>query len=514
MSLKKNTLFAFCAGLALVAAGAADAAIQEAGGQPVAATTFGPVAGNPGDVYSFKGIPFAKPPLGELRWRAPVDPQPWSATRQATSFGPACMQARPIDKSEDCLYVNVWTPRSAAASPRPLPVMVWVFGGSFDSGSGNIDGTELARKGVVVVSMNYRVGTFGFLAHPQLSAESAEKVSGNYGLLDVHKSLEWVRRNIANFNGDPDNVTVWGVSAGASTITALMASPRSKGLFHKAILESPGAFRHWNSLAEAERQGLAVGSDIGVLRQRPTSEIPLIRNVGGGTAFRALSAPRVIGPTQDGVILPHEERPTFEAGRQVVVPTLLGNNFDEGTLFTGSYPVRSVDEYKAYLADPAVFGAFGAEAFSVYPASDLAGIKSGIAQSFADSQFWFGTRGIARAQTKAGVPVYRYYFTRKGKGGTTDALHADEVAYVFGDPKLARPPYTADDVALSATIMDAWVRFAATGNPNGGLVTDWPRYDNTSEKSYVLDAHRAVVGNPHGAQLDFIEKFDDSMPRK
>lgn len=507
------------AGLALLTVcGSASSADQTAqkirfvDSKPVATTSLGAVEGSSGEVLSFKGIPFAQPPVGELRWRPPVNPQPWASPRSALEFGPACMQKAAITKSEDCLYINVWTPRTAAASGQKLPVMVWVFGGSFDSGSGNIDGTELARKGAVIVSMNYRVGTFGFLAHPQLSAESADKVSGNYGLLDVHKSLEWVQQNIQNFGGDEKNVTLWGVSAGASTITALMSSPRSRGLFQKAILESPGAFRHWQSLDAAERQGVKLGPDIAALRQRPTEDIPLITNTGGGTAFRALSIPRIIGPTQDGVILPHEERPTFEAGKQVIVPTLLGNNTDEATLFTGNYPAMNQDDYQAYLSNPNVFGAFGPEAFRVYPASTAAEIKSAIAQSFGDSQFWFGTRGIARAQAKAGMPVYRYYFKRKGKGGIADAQHADEVAYVFGDAKLSKPPYTPEDQRLSADMMDAWVRFAATGNPNGGAIHHWPQYEIDKENTYVLDAMQEIESAPHGEQLDFIGRFDSSIP--
>jgi carboxylesterase type B len=203
--------------------------------------------------------------------------------RPAMDFGPACMQTGDLRKSEDCLYLNVWAPGSAlggTSDARGLPVMVWTFGGSFTNGSGDIDGSALARKGVIVVSFNYRVSTFGFLAHPQLSAESAQRASGNYGLLDAVAALRWVGKNIHQFGGDSNRVTLWGVSAGASVITALMASPVTSGLFHQVILESPGAMRHWKSLRDAEEQGLSVGRDISALRRLPTSEIPLIQNLG------------------------------------------------------------------------------------------------------------------------------------------------------------------------------------------------------------------------------------------
>ena len=204
----------------------------------------GRIRGTGTEIVAFKGIPYARPPVGDLRWRAPVEPLPWDGTRDAVAFGPACMQAANRPKSEDCLFLNVWAPSSAIASAQKLPVMVWVYGGSFHGGSGDIDGAPMAQRGVVVVSMNYRVSTFGFMAHPALSAESPDKVSGNCGLLDIVQSLKWIKANIDGLGGDPDRVAIWGLSSGASAITAVMASPRSAGLLQRAILQSPGSFRH------------------------------------------------------------------------------------------------------------------------------------------------------------------------------------------------------------------------------------------------------------------------------
>jgi para-nitrobenzyl esterase len=364
---------------------------------PLVRLQSGMVRGSGTEVLSFKAIPYAQAPVGNLRWRPPVDPKSWSGVLDGQNFGPACIQAGDIRKSEDCLFVNVWASKEAVAGRKKLPVMVWVYGGSFHQGSGNIDGSFLANRGVVVVSMNYRVSTLGFLAHPQLSAESPEKVSGNYGILDIAQSMKWVKENIDRFGGDPDRVTIWGQSSGASAITSLMASPKSKGLFQRAILQSPGAFRHWKSLKQSEQEGLSVGSDLAALRALPVTNLPIIQNTGGGTAIRELSEPRVIGPVADGVVLPHEERVTFESGNMAQVGVLVGSNTDEGVAFTEKYPIVTVDQYQKYLSDSKIFGSFGVEAQTVYPVQNDSEVKRAISMSFGDSQFWFGTRGVARA---------------------------------------------------------------------------------------------------------------------
>ena len=475
---------------------------------PIVATHAGRVQGVSDAVLAFKGIPFARPPLGNSRWKPPAPVEGWTGVRPATDFGPACVQTGDRRKSEDCLYLNVWAPESAlegTRDPSGLPIMVWTFGGSFTNGSGDIDGSALARKGVIVVSFNYRVGTFGFLAHPQLSAESPQRASGNYGLLDAVAALRWVRENIRQFGGDPNRVTLWGVSAGASVITALMVSPVTSGLFHQVILESPGAMRHWKSLRDAEEQGLSVGRDVSALRKLPTSDIPLIQNLGGGAEVRSLFEPRVIGPVLDGYVLKEEEREAFETGRVNVRAVLVGNNTDEGAIFTGAYPVTTMAAYREYLSNPKVFGMFGREALSHYPVSADAEVPRAVADSFGDSQFYFGARGIARSMIAKTPNVYRYRFVRKSNGGAGhDAWHGAEVPYVMGNIRGA--DYNEDDRTLSDVMMDAWVRFVSTGKPIGGAIKNWPAFDATSDPYLVLDVDPVVAHGLRNSQLDFIGK--------
>lgn len=520
--MQRTPLVASLLALALVACGdgdgpssepAAPGNFEDTPGAPTVTLAAGKLTGTGTDILAFKGIPYAKAPIATLRWHAPVDADPWTGTLDATKFGPQCMQAGTAPMSEDCLFINVWAPKTAVASNGKLPVLVWVFGGSFHGGNGNIDGTPLAQKGAVVVSMNYRVSTLGFMAHPQLSAESPDKVSGNYGILDIAQSFKWVKANIERFGGDPAKVTVFGVSSGASAISAFMSSPRSAGLFQRAILESPGSWRPWKTLATAEADGTAVGASIADLRAVPAAQVPVIRNTGGGTAIRALAEPRIIGPTMDGVVLPHSERLQYESGGSTAVPLIVGNNTDEGSTFTGAYPITTVAGYRAYLKDPRVFGSFGDAAFGTYPAASDDEVRRNIALSFGDHQFWHGARGIARTFTNRGMPVYRYVFTRRQAGGTgVDAQHGDEVKYVFGESVLNAAPYTADDVRLSDAMMEAWVRFAASADPNGGIINDWPKYDIFTEPVYRLDATFQVLNGPRNAQLDFIKWFDASIP--
>ena len=465
----------------------------------------------------FRGIPFAAPPVGNLRWKAPQIAVRWAGIRNAAAFGPRCMQTG-AGVSEDCLFVNVWTPAPASnnwgryVGPK-LPVLVWVYGGSFTGGSGNITPEALARTtGVVVVSFNYRVGTFGFIGHPQLSAESPAGVSGNYGLFDAMAALRWVRDNIDAFGGDAKNVTLFGQSAGASVITLLQISPLAKGLYHKVILESPGSMRHMKNLAQSEELGLTLGTDIAALRALPANQIPLIQNLGGGTDIRALFQPRIIGGTQDGCVLPMEEREAFEAGIMNKTPLLVGSNANEGVTFTGNYlvsnpPGATVSNYIAYLNEPVIFGpTYAGTAFQLYPVSQDSEVRRAVADSFSDSQFHFGTRGVARTMSEHVANVYRYFFIRRASGTGQDPVHSAELNYVFGRVTNAAP-YNAQDVLLSQAMMDAWKRFAETGNPNGGLINNWPQYDARTDPLLILGDTFDQVGFGFGrpnVNLDFV----------
>ena len=456
----------------------------------------------------FRGIPFAAPPTGQLRWKAPQPPLPWEGVRSAAAFGPRCMQTGTGLMSEDCLFVNVWTPADPDANRghSKLPVLVWVYGGSFTGGSGNIAPEALARTGVIVVSFNYRVSTFGFIAHPQLSAESSAGVSGNYGLFDAMAALRWVRDNIDAFGGDPKSVTLFGQSAGASVITLLQISPLAKGLYQKVILESPGSMRHMKNLEQSEALGLSLGSDIAALRSLPANQVPLIQNLGGGTAIRALFQPRIIGGTQDGCVVPSEEREAFESGNVNVTPLLVGSNTNEGISFTGNYLVNTIPAYVSYLNDPIIFGSFGGTALQLYPVASDSAVRRAIADSFADSQFHFGTRGVARAMSRLEGNVYRYFFNRRASGTGEDPVHGAELNYVFGRVTNTAP-YNGQDVALSMAMMDAWKRFAITGNPNGGAINNWPQYDARTDPLLILGDTFDTVGFGFGrsnVNLDFV----------
>jgi para-nitrobenzyl esterase len=316
--------------------------------QELVETGSGRVAGTPGEISIFKGIPFAAPPIGEFRWRPPAPVKPWLGVRPALEAGPDPMQvplpmsaARTRPMSEDCLTLNIWTPASRGG--ENLPVMVWIPGGSFVAGSGAdpmCDGENLTRKGVVLVTINYRVGLFGFLAHPALTAESEHYASGNYGLLDQIAALQWIRDNIGAFGGNPNRVTAIGVSAGSASISLLMTSPLGRALFHQAILESPGSFRPLADLEEASRAGQMLGNDVTAMRALSADDI-LSRTSQFVPRVRGLTTPRVLRPIRDGWVIDRQERDAYLTGRFAAVPMVVGSNFDEGGLFVGAWPVKT-----------------------------------------------------------------------------------------------------------------------------------------------------------------------------
>ena len=271
--------------------------------------------------------------------------------------------------------------------------------------------------------------------------------------------------------------------------------------------------RHWTTLKDAEKQGLELGPDIAALRRLPADQIPIIQNLGGGAEFRSLFEPRVIGQTLDGHVLPAEESEAFEGTRIPAIPVIIGNNVDEGASFTQRYPVASLAAYRAYLEDPKIFGAFGNEALAFYPAASVANISRAIADSFSDSQFYLGARGIARGLTARKQKIYRYLFSRKSdKGDGHDSWHGAEGPYVMG--QLAGAAYNQSDFDLSNSMMDAWVRFAATGNPNGGAIKDWPQYDLQSEPYLVFDSQVSVGHGLRNKQTDFIERVHQATGKR
>ena len=476
-------------------------------------TESGQVSGGGTDILSYKGIPYAAPPVGALRWKPPQKPTPWSGVRACTAFGADPPQVpanlgRGSGNSEDCLTLNVWAPAKPA---KPLPVMVWIYGGGFMVGSSSLamyEGEALARKGVVIVSMNYRLGIFGFMAHPALTAESPNRASGNYGFLDQVAALRWVRENIAGFGGDPNNVTIFGESAGGVSVAAHLLSPLSKGLFHKAILQSPAILRKLYTLAEAEKAAVAVvGNDIAALRQAPTDELlpkgPLI-----GAGPKHLAAPQPIRMITDGWSIPEDERSALLAGHYTKVPMLIGGVENEGAFFVQNFPDKSLAFYKGFVAG-GLGPQFAEEGAKLYPASSEAEAPGALAGLFADSLFNLGVRGMARLNAKAGQPTYRYLFTQKQRLAGAPPTHVGEIPYMFGTLDVpffgATLPTGDQDRKVSDAMTTAWTRFAANGNPNGGGI-DWPVYDPARDNYLVFGDPIATGAGWRTKYMDFFDR--------
>ena len=469
-------------------------AVFSASDAPQVKTASGVVEGKgDGTVRTFLGIPYAAPPVGDLRWKPPVAAAKWSGVRKATEFGSHCMQGRVYGDmnfrdaggSEDCLTLNVWVP--ARASAAKLPVMVWIYGGGFVAGTtseARQDGTHLAQQGVVVVSMNYRLGIFGFFVHPELAKESGRNAAGNYGLLDQVAALHWVHDNIAAFGGDPGNVTIFGESAGSFSVSAQMASPLAKGLFQKAIGESGAAFHSgglsFEPLSEREEKDVkAVSAKFGVSTLAELRALPAQKLLD---AFAPPQSPGFdFGPDVDGYFLPEPVPAIFAAGKQNDVPLLAGWNHDEGSFEIAFSPQKPTAESLKATAQKE-FGDKAAEFLKLYP-SDTPEQVLRSAQDFAGDQFIaFSTWDWMESQGKTGKqPIYRYRFDlgppSDPKGPQLGAFHSSEIEYVFGqlDSK-AGVAWRADDRQLSEEMQKYWANFARSGDPNGPGLAKWPVY--------------------------------------
>lgn len=453
-----------------------------------------------GDVHIFKGIPFAAPPVGDLRWKAPAPVRSWSGVKACTKFSASPMQGKPTPFmvytseflipeepiSEDCLYLNVWTAAKTPSEKRP--VLVWIYGGGFSSGGSACpiyDGEELARKGVVLVSLNYRVGVMGFFSHPELSKENSNNASGNYGLLDQIAALKWVQKNISGFGGDPSNVTIAGQSAGSMSVNCLVASPLAKGLFTKAIAESGSTMIS---------KGFVRTADLRV-KEAEGKEL-----VGSATLaeLRSLSAEDVqqkikgrFSPVIDGYVLPQPIPQIFAQDKQNDIILLTGWNEDERF---GQLTSRS--EYKKQLESK--YAADAPKVLKYYPANSESEATESQKALGRDETFGISNYAWAKIQSKGKNKVYLYNFLRKppaeGEYVQYGAFHTAEVPYAFNSLKYFNRPLQPSDYALGNLMSSYWTNFARTGDPNGKGLPEWPVFDD--QKAMVMMFDETSVAKP------------------
>ncbi|RIA46988.1 carboxylesterase type B [Hephaestia caeni] len=514
---RRTRIWSAIAGLCLAVAPAVGSPTDTRAASPqvhIAQGSLRGVAEPGGGIVAYKGIPYAEPPTGNLRWRAPVPASGWKGVRDASVFGHACPQppspstsiyaGSMASSSEDCLTLNVWAPADA----RKLPVMVWIHGGALVGGSSSepmYDGAALAKRGIVVVSINYRLGLLGFLAHPALSAESPQHVSGNYGLLDQIEALRWVRSNIAAFGGDPGQVTIAGESAGGLSVIALLASPMARGLFDRAITQS-GYMPSYRALHEAtlglpsaETAGAALAEAAGI------STAAGLRAADPVALFKAgLATGWQPEPVIDGVVLTRQLAETFAREEQARVPVLAG--FNEGEIRSLPFLMPKAPESEAaYVAD--VRRRFGAQAdayLNVYPGADP---KADVMASIRDGLYGWAAQYVVRQQAAAGQNAYLYYFrhsTPAQRARDLAAFHASELPYVFGQvgasavlgPNWPRPPLTPAESQLSDAMMGYWTSFVRTGDPVAAGEPDWPRF--TADEWGYLD-----IGDHPSPRRDF-----------
>jgi len=469
------------------------------------------VAGTSPEVRIFRGVPFASTPVGDLRWRAPKPAPKWTGVRNAAEFSAICMQRRPNaagigaeprPMGEDCLYLNIYT--AAKTANDKLPVMVWIHGGALTAGAASVsayDGEQLARKGVVVVTINYRLGVFGFFAHPELTRESDHAASPNFGLLDQIAALQWVQKNIAGFGGDPKSVTIFGESAGSWSTNLLAASPLARGLFHRVIGESGGEFEPMKSLAQAEQAGSKFGT-LAELRAKTAEAIQFDM----GAAFVGANG-GYTGPVVDGWALPEDVYTIYAKGKQNDVPVLIGSNADEGTMFTPA--TVTLNSLKAMAQSR--FGAEAGAFLKLYPAQSDSEAWRAQADSLRDQTFGWEMRTWARMQTKTGKSkVYLYFFSHVPPGPAASrmgAYHSAEIAYVFQNTHRPGRAWEEVDHQLSDIMSSYWVNFATTGDPNGKGLPAWPAFDPKAELLMGFGDKVEVAPIPHKPALDFLEGF-------
>jgi para-nitrobenzyl esterase len=510
---------------------------------PIQVST-GLLAGAPGrdaSITAFKGVPYAAPPVGDLRFRPPQKAVAWSGVRKADQFGKICPQSGPKDNmSEDCLFANVWT--GAASGTERRPVFVWIYGGGFTGGSGSnpqFDGEALARKGLVVVTFNYRVGALGFLATPELSEETGHHASGNFGLLDDIALLQWVKTNIAAFGGDPDRVTIGGQSAGAGSVGFLAMSPLAKGLFLRGIEESHARYSRDTELRylsvshrplhTAEASGVKWAEQRGAhslkdLRALPWDQLIVSADAADESVETGSDAkPPLFRPVIDGWVISSNYNDTYAKHAQNNIAIIAGNNRDE----TGAVPETTFAKLRAPGGNPMrpglphtnvtvmdlasaakrKFGALAEQFLKLYPAAN---------DDEAADQNNAAARDNSRVSTylwatdwKKGVdkPVYTYYWTHRPTGDPGGAHHGSEILFVFNNLYLRKEAWTDRDRKVADVVASYWANFIANGNPNGAGLPDWPAFDANSPTVMELGDHFAPIPVATPARLDFWKRF-------
>lgn len=490
-----------------IAALAAAALTQPGYAAPIAKSPAGAVLGTTdANINIFKGIPFAEPPIGPLRWKPPVPKAKWAGVRNSTEFGAACWQ--PVSKlnniyagetfpmSEDCLTLNIWAPAKA----HDAPVFFWIYGGALTTGASReakYDGRKVAERGVIVVSINYRVGVLGWLAHPELSKESPDNVSGNYGLLDQVEALRWVKRNISAFGGNPNNVTIAGESAGGLSVMYLMASPPARGLFHKAIAQS--AYMISTPELKAAKFGVPSSEQIGTILGAKLNA-PTIANLRAIDAEKLTTAAPTAGffpfGAVDGKVLAGQLVDVFDKGEQARVPLMAGFNIGEIRslrMLAPPAPATASDYEKTIRAN---YGELAEPFLRLYPASDY---KESILATTRDALYGWTAERLAKKQAALGIPSYLYLWDH-GYPASDEAglhgFHGGEIPYVFGTlgetpPLWPKIPDTTAEHALSDAMVDYWSSFAKTGRPMARGAVNWPRYN--ADRGYMHFADKPLA---------------------
>ncbi len=484
----------------------------------------------------FRGIPYAQPPVGDLRWRAPQDLASWTGVRHATKFGAACWQSYSDDafvwsrgefpRSEDCLHLNIWQPKKADAT---APVMVWFHGGAHTGGFAHVelfDGTELARQGVVVVTVNYRLGPWGFLAHPALAEESEHNSTGNYGLMDKIAALKWVQKNIRSFGGNPDNVTLFGQSAGSSSVCALMTSPLTSGLFHKAIGQSAACLVKEKRDANGQQRGarlaqLALG-ELGAQDSESQVTAKQLRSIDNQSLLSAMeNSPWSEGSriVVDGWVLPEAPVDVFNANQQAKVPLLVGSLANEGHELLPLNNALTESELDQYLSK--TFAETAPKLKALY-AEDLA-ISPGMAlrEILTDAFMAMSMRGWAQYNHNADQPTYLYYMdyvppayqiylfddpnlNLPGGPRSTGAYHSGDLAYVFNNVGKTGDFWLEEDFAMARAMSSYWTNFAKTGNPNGANLPNWARYEPQNHNTQLLSNPIKTIAGAKREKLDLL----------